>query len=120
MAKVWQLQSEVPKATLEQFPELRSTVVQLLYNRGITDPERVEWFLNPDYHNLNDPFLFKEMQTAVDRTWEAIKNNEKILVYGDYDADAVTANAVLSTNLSVFRCLRQPVIFRTVLSADMA
>ncbi len=74
---------------------MRSIVVQLLYNRGINDPDRAEWFLNPDYHNLYDPFLFTEMQTAVDRTWQAIQNNEKILVYGDYDADAVTANAVL-------------------------
>ncbi len=74
---------------------MRSIVVQLLYNRGINDPDRAEWFLNPDYHNLYDPFLFAEMQTAVDRTWQAIQNQEKILVYGDYDADAVTANAVL-------------------------
>ncbi len=51
--------------------------------------------MNPDYHNLYDPFLFKEMQTAIDRTWQALNNNEKILVYADYDADAVTANSVL-------------------------
>ncbi len=80
---------------MEQFPELRSVVVQLLYNRGVIDPERVEWFLSPDYHSLYDPFLFKEMQLAIDRTWLAIQNKEKILIYGDYDADAVTANAVL-------------------------
>ncbi len=94
MAK-WQLQSKVPQAVLEQFPELRTLVVQLLYNRGIIEPDRAEWFLNPDYHNLYDPFLFAEMQRAVDRTWQAIQSKEKILVYGDYDADAVTANAVL-------------------------
>lgn len=95
MAKQWQLQPQVPPHILEQFPELRTVVVQLLYNRGITDPDRAEWFLNPDYHNLYDPFLFAQMQIAIDRTWQAIDNGEKILVYGDYDADAVTANAVL-------------------------
>ncbi len=95
MAKEWQLQPVVSKDILEQFPELRTIVVQLLYNRGVTAPDHVEWFLKPDYHNLYDPFLFMEMQPAIARTWEAISNAEKILIYGDYDADAVTANAVL-------------------------
>lgn len=96
MAKHWQLKNPVPATLLEQFPELSSLQVQLLYNLGLSDPDRVDWFLNPDYHNLYDPFLFSQMQTAVDRTWHAIKGNEKILIYGDYDADAVTANAVLT------------------------
>lgn len=96
MAKLWQLKNPVPQAILEQFPELSSLQVQLLYNLGLSDPDRVDWFLNPDYHNLYDPFLFSEMQIAVDRTWQAIAAGEKILIYGDYDADAVTANAVLT------------------------
>lgn len=96
MVKHWQLKPTVQQSILEQFPELSSLQVQLLYNLGLTDPGRVDWFLNPDYHNLYDPFLFTQMQTAVDRTWQAIKNNEPILIYGDYDADAVTANAVLT------------------------
>ncbi len=95
MSKEWQIQPAVPKEILEQFPELRSLVTQLLYSRGIDSQDRVEWFLNPDYHNLYDPFLFTDMGIAVDRIWEAIENKEKILVYADYDADAVTANAVL-------------------------
>lgn len=96
MAKLWQLKSPVPQTILEQFPELSSLQVQLLYNLGLSDPDRVDWFLNPDYHNLYDPFLFSEMEVAVDRTWQAIAAGEKILIYGDYDADAVTANAVLT------------------------
>lgn len=95
MAKAWQLKPAVTQEILEQFPELRSTVVQLLYNRGITDPDRVDWFLHPDYHNLYDPFLFAQMRPAVERIWSAMHRREKILVFGDYDADAVTANAVL-------------------------
>ncbi len=96
MAKVWQLKTPVSSNVLEQFPEISSLQVQLLYNLGLSDPDRVDWFLNPDYHNLYDPFLFTQMQMAVDRTWEAIQKKEKILIYGDYDADAVTANAVLT------------------------
>ena len=96
MAKHWQLKNSVPANIVEQFPELSSLQVQLLYNLGLSDPDRVDWFLNPDYHNLYDPFLFSQMQAAVDRTWEAIAKNQKILIYGDYDADAVTANALLT------------------------
>lgn len=95
MQKEWQIKPLVPKAILEQFPELRSLVVQLLYNRGIESLDQVEWFLGPDYHNLYSPFLFTDMQKAVDRIWAAIEAGEKILVYADYDADAVTANSVL-------------------------
>lgn len=95
MTKSWQIKPPVPKEITEKFPELRSLVLQLLFNRGITSPERVDSFLNPDYHNLYDPYLFFDMQIAVDRIWQAIENKEKILIYGDYDADAVTANAVL-------------------------
>ncbi len=96
MAKHWQLKNPVPAHILEQFPELSGLQVQLLYNLGLSDPDRVDWFLNPDYHNLYDPFLFSQIQTAVERTWQAISKNEKILIYGDYDADAVTANALLT------------------------
>lgn len=106
MAKQWQIKPPVSRHVLEQFPELRSLVVQLLHNRGIDNPGRVESFLNPDYHNLYNPFLFAEMQIAVDRIWQAIQNQEKILVYADYDADAVTANAVLQ---QTFRYLNVPV-----------
>ena len=95
MAKEWQITEPVPRDILEQFPELRTLIVQLLYSRGVHTPDRVEWFLNPDYHNLYDPYLFTEMEPAVNRIWEAIENKEKILIYGDYDADAVTANALL-------------------------
>ncbi len=95
MAKEWVTKELVPKEILDQFPELRALVVQLLHNRGINTPSRVERFLNPEYHNLYDPFLFTDMQKAIDRIWQGIEAGEKILVYGDYDADAVTANAVL-------------------------
>lgn len=68
---------------------------QLLYNRGFMDTGQIRTFLEPKYESLYDPFKFADMQKAVERIWQAIGKNEKICIYGDYDADAVTANAVL-------------------------
>lgn len=79
----------------KKFPEFSTLGAQLLYNRGFNNKEEVLEFINPKYEDLHDPFLFQDMQKAVDRIWHAIENKEGICVYGDYDADAVTANAVL-------------------------
>lgn len=91
--KVWQVKPKIPDTILTEYqnPILR----QLLFNRDISTYEEAELFLKPEYSGLLDPFIFKEMQQAVERTWQAISNGEKIAVYGDYDADAVTANACL-------------------------
>lgn len=57
--------------------------------------ENLEEFLNPKLENLNNPFLFKDMEKAVERIKKAIEKNEHILIYGDYDADGNTATAIL-------------------------
>lgn len=75
-------------------------IKHLLEIRGITDEKQAEDFLNADYDKLHSPFLFKDMEKAVARIWQAVENKEKILIYSDYDADAITANAVIS------RCLK--------------
>lgn len=95
MSKSWQLAPGAPKELQEQFPELNPVVLQLLYNRQVTQAYEVEKFLAPEYKDLHSPFLFQQMETAVERIWQAINKQERIVIYGDYDADAVTANAVL-------------------------
>ena len=88
----------MPKVSEEfckKFPEFSTLGAQLLYNRGFQEQEQAQKFIDPKYDDLNSPFLFTDMQKAVDRIWSAIENKESICVYGDYDADAVTANAVL-------------------------
>lgn len=107
MPKLWKLKPTVPDEILQRYPELDPLVVQLLFNLGLTEELDVERFMAPEYENQHDPFIFQDMQKACDRIWEAIFNEEKICIYGDYDADAVTANAVLQ---QTFRYLGVPVV----------
>jgi len=96
MFKKWQIADKIKDEFREKFPEIDSLVLQLLHNRGIDTQDKIDEFLNPDYgEDLHDPFLFKDMRKAVDRILEAIKNNEKITIFGDYDADGVTSVVVL-------------------------
>src|SRR2546429_417922 len=95
MPKQWKLKEKFPQELAEKLPEIDPLAVQLMYNRGLTEKDKIQEFLEPKYENLHDPFLFKDMQKAVNRIWQAIENKEGICIYGDYDADAVTANAVL-------------------------
>jgi single-stranded-DNA-specific exonuclease len=85
MNRTWNIKKQTEK----------DLISQLLANRGITAGVEVEDFFHPDFSKLHDPFIFKDMTKAVDRIWEAIDKKQKILIYSDYDADAVTANAVL-------------------------
>ncbi len=71
----------------------------LLVNRGITGPEDARAFLNPSLEQLHDPFLLHDMDKAVERIKQAVVTGEKIVIYGDYDADGVTSSAVLSLYL---------------------
>ena len=69
---------------------------RILENRGFTSPALKENFLNPDFNrNLHSPYLLKDMSKAVERIMTAFNKNEKIVVFGDYDADGVTATALL-------------------------
>ena len=67
----------------------------LLINREVATVEQTEIFLRPELANLHDPFLLDGMDEAVNRIRKALSNEEKILVYGDYDVDGLTATALL-------------------------
>lgn len=84
--------SEVAK-TLAAYDALTQ---QLLVNRGITDAETAETFLNPDYDNhLHDPFLLTDMEQAVERILAAIEKEEQIVIYSDYDCDGIPGGVIL-------------------------
>lgn len=73
--------------------------VLLLTSRGIDTPEKIYEFFNAGSAELSDPYLLKDMDRAVKRIREGINSGEKILVYGDYDCDGVTATALLYSYL---------------------
>ena len=73
----------------------------LLIMRGISDTAAARKFLSPSFQDLGDPFLFTGMHRAVDRIMAALGKGEKILIYGDYDADGITAVSLL------YSCLQE-------------
>ena len=73
----------------------KSLIKRLLFSRGIKTPEEINSFLNPLETNLTDPAVFSDMNKAVERLSKAIDNNEKIIIYGDFDADGVTSTSLL-------------------------
>ena len=77
-------------------PEL---IAELLYRRGMRTAKQIEEFFNPSLENLFDPYLFEDMQLAVDRTLLAIEKGELIIIYGDYDVDGTTSTALLYLGL---------------------
>ena len=76
--------------------ELLATV---LVNREITDDEEIKVFLNPTRSDFHDPYLMPDMQKAVNRIIKAIENDEKVMIYGDYDVDGITSITVLKKYL---------------------
>ncbi len=96
MEKRWEILPRIPDDFKEKFPEINPIILQLLYNRGLRFQKEIDEFLLPDYsQDIHDPFIFQDMEKAVARIYRAIKNKEKILIYGDYDTDGVTATSVL-------------------------
>lgn len=110
-SKKWVLSNEPSKEFLAEHSELPTIVARLLWNRNLKTTEQIKRFLNPNYAtDIHDPFLFKDMPVAVELIFDCLKNNKRIVVHGDYDADGVDAASILlstlkklgGTNLGVF------------------
>lgn len=98
--KNWKINKKPPKKFIEQFPEYSRLILQLLWDRKLRTQEAIDEFFNPDYNeDIHDPFLMKGMEKAVHRIKQALKDKQKIVVFGDYDADGVCGVAVLSETL---------------------
>jgi len=94
-----------PKPSTEKVIHLQKvlgvseTIASLLVQRGIETYDEAKTFFRPTLNQLHDPFLMKDMDKAVSRILKAVENEERILVYGDYDVDGTTSVALMSTYL---------------------
>ena len=86
-------------ARLSKTLNIPDVISSLLLQRGIVDFESAKHFFRPDWSQLHNPFLMKDMNKAVDRIQLAINTNEKVMIFGDYDVDGTTSVALLTDYL---------------------
>ena len=97
MKKKWEFY-EVDETKIEEISKKHNVsklLARVLVNRGIIDDEDINVFLNPTRNDFHDPYLMPDMKKAVDRIEIAIKEKQKIIIYGDYDVDGITSITVL-------------------------
>lgn len=94
-AKRWQIASRLPSDVDLALSDYPPVLRQILFNRGYTTSEAVLLYLQAGFPENTDPFLMLGVKEAVERLARAIANQEPIAIYGDYDADGVTATALL-------------------------
>src|SRR4051794_20277995 len=70
-------------------------LAQVLLNRGVSEADDCAAFLRPSLKPLHDPFAIANLRKASDRIAQAIRDQQKIFVYGDYDVDGITATSIL-------------------------
>lgn len=102
MNKKWECyeikQEEVKK--FAQKYQLSELLAMILMNRNMLEKEQIDQFINPTRNDFHDPYLMPDMEIAVERIIKAIHEKEKIMIYGDYDADGITSITVLKKFLT--------------------
>jgi single-stranded-DNA-specific exonuclease len=94
----WELLPEPDQQVVNQLVtelSLPSVAVKILVNRGLDTKSRADKFLAPSLEDLLDPYLLTGMEKGVDRILQALKEKEKIMIFGDYDVDGITATSLL-------------------------
>ncbi|HYM92789.1 MAG TPA: single-stranded-DNA-specific exonuclease RecJ [Chitinophagaceae bacterium] len=104
MQKRWKILKADEKKTeaLQQALKIHPALCRILVQRGIETFEQAKDFFRPQLSSLNDPWLLKDMNKAVERIISAITNHKKILIFGDYDVDGTTAVACMYSFLKKF------------------
>lgn len=101
MTKKWQIY-QVEEEKIEELQKkynLNKLLATILVNRGITEEKQIFKFLNPKRNDFYNPYEMPDMDIAVKRIVKAIKNQEKTIIYGDYDVDGITSVTVLKSFL---------------------
>ena len=104
-ARRWILPSLSHDGTLVKFSEdvcSLASIARLLQRKGLLNDQQATDFLRPRLRQLSDPFLLPNMRAAVDRILRAISEQERIVLYGDYDVDGVTSLALLNEMLVAY------------------
>ncbi len=99
----WRISPEVDlssAAKLSQDAQLPLVVSKILIQRGINSLEQAQKFLAPNFSDLQDPFFLSDCQKAAERIILALRNKERIMLFGDYDVDGITATALVYLSLS--------------------
>ncbi len=96
----WNLLPPIPHQYLVSNSGIPSLIVQLMFNRGVKEPAQLASFLAGDISLSSSPLLLPDMQQAIARIYQALLSGEPIAIYGDYDADGITATALLVQGLS--------------------
>lgn len=97
MEKRWVISENIEQEKVEELSHLLTidkSLAEILVQRGINTFEEAKYFFRPQLAHLHDPFLMKDMETAVERIEKAIQLGQSILIYGDYDVDGTTAVAL--------------------------
>ena len=100
-AKNWKFVGQYQESDVKEIQNrfaLPKPIALFLAARGLK-ADQIKDFLNPSLENLSDPYRFPGIQNAAKRLWEAIVNQEPILIHGDYDTDGITASALLALTL---------------------
>lgn len=94
--KRYEVRENIPENVSKNLVKYPDLIQKLLYYRGIEDLESAERFFNPNYESdLHDPFLMPNMNEAVERILLAIRENQRVTIYSDYDADGIPASVAL-------------------------
>ncbi len=93
MTRRWKILStdKEKAASLKESLKISAVICNILVQRGIETFEQSKDFFRPQLHQLHDPWLMKDMHKAVERIIRAVNDNERIMVFGDYDVDGTTA-----------------------------
>ena len=96
----WTIAPPVPRDRMARYRGIPPSTAQISYNRGLTDLSQIKAFLSVEERPLPDPLLLPDIGPAIERIARAIRDRELIAVYGDFDADGVTATALLNNGLT--------------------
>lgn len=104
MEKRWSIKPESDPEVVGHLSEvlnINRVLASLLVQRGVTNYDEAKAFFRPKLTDLHNPFLMKDMEKAVDRINRALDNQEKIMIYGDYDVDGTTSVALVYSFLKI-------------------